>query len=389
MLKIGKATKEPQPTSDNILINKQKRRLTMTTSKVTVNSKLSFENTEIFVGLDVHKKSWKVTIRFNDIEMKAFSMNPDPVALKTHLDKNYPKGTYNTVYEAGFCGFWIHRKLTKLGINSIVVNPADIPQTNKDKQFKTDTRDSKTLAKTLENKQLTPIHIPTVEEERFRSIYRLRNQFKKDMTRTKNRIKSHFALYGIEFGGWSVKNLTILRKKSEEHDEGFLILELLDMHDLLKLKIKQQSAKIKQQLKVLKKDKECDILESVPGVATLTSELLIAEVISPTRFESDDQLSSYAGLVPSTASSGEKDISRGITSRRKGALRHALVEAAWKATNCDPELALAFSKLCLRMTKNKAIIRIAKKLLIRIKRVWTKMEPYKKNVNMTTQTIIN
>lgn len=356
----------------------------MTAANVQQEPEVSFENVIIYVGLDVHKKSWKVTIRFNGNEMKTFSMDPDPEALKKHLETNYPKGTYHTVYEAGFCGFWIHRKLLELGINNIVVNPADIPLTNKDKQAKSDTRDSKTLARTLEKGDLTAIHIPAVDEERFRNIFRLRDQYKKDLRRCKNRIKGHMALYGvdIDISSWSKAEMNELKKVARTEEHGYIILEHIDAHEYLEKKIKLQGRKIKEQIKLIGKDQEQDVLQSIPGVGPVTSELLIAEVITPHRFQSNDHICSYAGLIPGTASSGEKEVSRGITTRRKGNLRHVLIEAAWVAVSKDPELGLAFTKHCARMKKNEAIIRIAKKLLIRIKKVWSTMEPYRICVNM-------
>jgi len=356
----------------------------MTTANVHHNQKLSFDNVNIYVGLDVHKKSWQVTVRFNGTKMKTFSMNPNPEELKKHLEANYPKGIYHTVYEAGFCGFWIHRKLIEFGINNIVVNPADIPLTHKDKQAKSDTRDSKTLAKTLENGDLTAIHIPSVEEERFRDIYRYREQLKKDLRRCKNRIKSVMALHAItvEIKSWGKKEVSILKSTAKEHDDGYVILELIEDLKHLEKRIKKQSDKIKAQIKLLKRDREQDILQSVPGVGVTTSELLIAEVINPDRFKSNDQASSYAGLIPGTASSGEKETSRGITTRRKGNLRHVLIESSWIAVEKDPELALAYSKLCSRMKKTQAIVRIAKKLFIRILKIWRNIEPYKVGVNM-------
>ena len=62
-------------------------------------------------------------------QLKKFSQSPDPDALYAHLVKNYPKAEYYSVYEAGFCGFWIHYRFIELGIHSIVVNPADVPTT--------------------------------------------------------------------------------------------------------------------------------------------------------------------------------------------------------------------------------------------------------------------
>lgn len=123
-------------------------------------SNLSFENNNFFIGIDTHIKSWRVTIRNSGLELKTFSINPSPVELFLHLTKHYPDGSFNTVYEAGFCGFWPQRKFKELGINCIVVNPADIPSSNKEKVVKTDPTDSRKLARELENNSLKPIYIP-------------------------------------------------------------------------------------------------------------------------------------------------------------------------------------------------------------------------------------
>ena len=56
---------------------------------------------------------------------------PEPEALHKYLVSNYPGANYFSVYEAGFCGFWIHEKLMDLGITNIVVNPADVPTLKK------------------------------------------------------------------------------------------------------------------------------------------------------------------------------------------------------------------------------------------------------------------
>lgn len=66
---------------------------------------LSFNNTNFFIGIDTHLKQWKVTIRNSGIELKTFSMNPSPVELHKYLNNHYPDGTFNIVYEAGFCRF--------------------------------------------------------------------------------------------------------------------------------------------------------------------------------------------------------------------------------------------------------------------------------------------
>ena len=97
----------------------------------TTVTKLDYSGQNIYIGLDTHLKSWKTTIRVGDTFYKTFSQDPEAKVLSNYLGKNFPGGNYHSAYEAGFTGFKAHRELTRLGINNIVVNPADIPTTDK------------------------------------------------------------------------------------------------------------------------------------------------------------------------------------------------------------------------------------------------------------------
>jgi transposase len=86
---------------------------------MSVNTKCAdFKGEDFFVGIDTHKSNWKVTVRTRDVELKTFSADPSPEGLYNYMKRNYPNGTYRSVYEAGFCGYWIHRKLTSYNFNS-------------------------------------------------------------------------------------------------------------------------------------------------------------------------------------------------------------------------------------------------------------------------------
>ena len=74
-----------------------------------------FKGQTFYIGLDIHSKSWAVCIRIQRVVAERFTMNPSPEELLEHLRKKYPGGRYKSVYEAGFSGFWIHRRLTELG----------------------------------------------------------------------------------------------------------------------------------------------------------------------------------------------------------------------------------------------------------------------------------
>ena len=118
------------------------------------------------------------------------------------------------------------------------------------------------------------------------------------------------------------------------------------------------------------------LLQTVPGVGFLTAILLVVELIDMHRFKRFDDLVSYIGLAPSIHQSDEHSYSRGLTKRQHKELRFRMLESAWIAVRKDPALTMKYGQLCKRMNKNKAIIRIAKMLLSRIRTVWITQTPY-------------
>lgn len=118
------------------------------------------------------------------------------------------------------------------------------------------------------------------------------------------------------------------------------------------------------------------ILKTVPGVSVLTAMTLLTELYDISRFKTLDKLCSYVGLIPNTDSSGETDRKTGMTGRRNNHLRGILIESAWTAVRKDPALMMAFNELCKHMTKTNAIVRIARKLLNRIRYVLKNQQEY-------------
>lgn len=103
---------------------------------------------------------------------------------------------------------------------------------------------------------------------------------------------------------------------------------------------------------------------------------LLTELYDINRFRTLDRLCSYVGLIPNTESSGETEYQTGMTGRRNAQLRLMLIESAWIAVRKDPALMMAFNDLCKQMTKTKAIVRMARKLLNRIRYVLRNQQEY-------------
>lgn len=160
-------------------------------------TKESFKDQSFFIGIDFHKKSWKVTILGEQYAHKTMSQDPRASILARYLKSHFPGATYQVVYEAGFSGFTSCRGLNQLGIDCIVIHPADVPTSQKERLQKTDKSDSRKLARALRNRELKAIDVPNQELEADRALVRQRFRLVQDISRTKNRVKSLLLQFGI------------------------------------------------------------------------------------------------------------------------------------------------------------------------------------------------
>ena len=351
----------------------------------TQSKPFSFKGQKIFVGLDVHLRSWSVTVLSEQAVLKKFTQDPSPAALNKFLTNTYPDAEYYSVYEAGFCGFWIHWELHNLGISNIVVNPADVPTMAGERLRKTDAIDSGKLARSLRSGELKGIYVPDSLATEIRSLIRLRDSLTKDQTRHKNRIKAHLRYLGIDIPEvfqrpgctWTNKFVLWLKRLDLETDYGRKTLDLLiaQYEDL-----RAQQLKMMKELRLLSRTERFEeplrYLMSVPGIGQLAGLTIISEVDDIARFKDAAHFASYVGIVPMCYSSGEHDGTGNITVRRHAKLRWLIVEAAWVASRKDPVLSSAFVEYCRKMKPSKAIIKIARRLVNRIYFVMKHQQPY-------------
>lgn len=140
---------------------------------------ISFKGQKIFVGIDVHKDSWRVAIAPEIGVVKGHSQNPSAKELFDFLKKHYPDGDYHAVYESGFSGFSTYYALTDIGIDCVVMHAADVPTTQYEEFMKTDRVDAAKLVKSLKAGLLTGIYIHERDNIDARSVVRLRKARKR------------------------------------------------------------------------------------------------------------------------------------------------------------------------------------------------------------------
>lgn len=337
-----------------------------------VSKKLDFLGEEIYVGIDVHKKQWNVFIMSKHKEHRGFSQPPEAAALARYLTNNFPGATYYSVYEAGFCGFWPHQELVKHGIQNIVVNPADVPSMDKEKKNKCDKVDCRKLCRSLRNGDLEAIYVPERVELEDRELVRVRAKLVRDERRCKCRIKGMLNFYGVSSRSWRwtkgfidwLKDLK-LNAASGTFALQTLVQELEQTSELKK--------RVARQLRLLIKDSKylepIKLLCGIPGVGLVTALTFLTELGDTSRFKRLDLLCSYIGLVPCLHSSGDQEHVGNITPRKNTQVMAVLIESAWIAVGKDPALMQAYHKLCRRMKGQEAIIRIARKLIARMRYV--------------------
>lgn len=335
--------------------------------------KFDFSGDSIYVGIDVHKKQWTVFIMSDYKEHKGFVQPPDARVLASYLRKNFPGATYHSTYEAGFSGFWIHEALKREGINNIVVNPADVPTTDKEKKKKCDRTDSRKLCKKLRDKDLDGIFVPERFQLEDRDLVRLRTKLVRDVRRCKSRIKSMLNYYGINhgFNGWTKAFITWLQQLELAFPNGTFTLqtfvkELQTIEELKKTVSHQIRTGIVGNARY---EKGIRLLCKIPGVGLIGAITVLTELGDTRRFGNCDQLCNYVGLVPTLYSSDEKQHIGNLTPRGNTYVLPILNQCAWASVGKDPALMNAYHQLCKRMKGQDAIIRIARKLLRRIRYV--------------------
>jgi transposase len=343
-----------------------------------------FNGQKFYVGLDVHKKSWVVTIRSLGIEVAHFTQPPGAEALSSYLQRDFPGGEYHSAYEAGFCGTGAHEELCKLKIKNIIVHAADIPSTDKQKKNKTDLHDSRAISLHLEKQSLKGIYVLTQDQQELRSLFRLRESKVSDVTRTNNRLKSFLMYYSIKLPDTISKNeflsgkaLAWLSIELGCASGTFTLKQYIEELKYQRLQLYYITKSLRGQVQALHKQTYENLL-SVPGIGAITAMGLIAEVADFRRFDDPDEYSSYLGLCPWEDSSGPVIKTKGMQPRCNSHLRPLLVEASWKAIKKSRSLFAYYSKHAGKDNK-KVIIKVARKLAMIAKGVAITGQPYQED----------
>ena len=344
-----------------------------------------FEKVLLFIGIDVHKIKWVVTIRTYDLELKTYTMEPSAEELEEFLLKNYPGAGYRIVYECCFSGFWIYDYFSEKGYN-IIVTPTN--RIYKDgSTIKTDKIDSRKLAFQLSRGLLREVLVPEKRIREYKYIFRIYDKQKMRKGQILREIKAFLEQKNHPLK-WSKWNKGLLEQLKDQRFEDKLFDlkfgNLLKEYEYLTEQIKDSEQIIEKIKEEEELGKRIQILEKINGIGIISAVRMSVYLFDrKDRFESSEKLNHYLGLTPSERSSGDK-ISRGrsgMSGNRQ--LRSIIIQLAWMTVRKDGALLEKFDKVYKRSgIKQKAIVAVARKLMTKIYAVIQKEEEYK--VNMQT-----
>lgn len=272
---------------------------------------------QVFVGLDVHKRSIHVAIRINGILVATFVIPASLWAVISILE-GIRDGIRRIVYEAGPTGFGLARALRKEGLPIEVVAPGKTPRpTNQGN--KSDRLDCRHLAEYAEKDLLRPIVIPTEQQEADRHITRVRDQLIKKQRRTKQQIKSLLLQYGIEepagLSHWTQTALMTLRTLKLGTQIKMSLEILLDELEFLLRQVKQVEKYLKELSQTKRHQEAYSRLHTHPGVGDITAMKFVTGGYEPHRFSTPPQVVSYLGLAPGFARVVKHDEKGGYKNR--------------------------------------------------------------------------
>ncbi|HZL46039.1 MAG TPA: IS110 family transposase [Opitutaceae bacterium] len=309
----------------------------MTTKTIEIECTLERASVEtgviIKLGLDVH--ATQITVC-----RQTGGMVPQPaqkrswtelVALAAQLVAGGAR--VYSCYEAGPCGYGLHRRLTALGVTNFVVVPRRWDEQGQ--RVKTDKRDARELCLRLDRyvqgntAAFSVVRVPTPEQEQRRAIGRQRGALLKE--RARSIVRGHGLMLAQGFQApaqwWQPKVWAWLRQELPEWLRE-------QVHDW-----QQQAERLDQELaRWTARVEQCGAGQSVPkGVGPSTAGLLQMEILTWQRFQNRRQVASYTGLCPSERSTGSKRQQGGVNKHGNPRVRHQLVEAVWRLLRWQPQ----------------------------------------------------
>jgi transposase len=294
------------------------------------------QSSTLFIGMDVHKDSIAVAYVAQDHGAEVIylgSIGTRQCDIDQLIRKMQSKAKHLIfVYEAGPCGYWLYRYLSKKDHDCWVVAPSLIPKKPGDR-VKTDRRDAVQLARLARSGDLTTVYVPTVEDEAMRDLTRAREDTISDLKDAKFRLKAFLLRQDIRYVGRANWGPAHLRWLSEvvcpTPAQQIVFQEYVRAVNEHTERLQRLEQELQEHVNAWRLNPVVEALQALRGVQFTVAVTMVAEIGDLTRFDTPRELMKFLGLIPSEYSSGEQRRQGSITKAGNTHARKAVVEGAW------------------------------------------------------------
>lgn len=289
-----------------------------------------------YLGLDAHKATITVAIgEASGTPTLYGTIANDPSAVGKLIRHVGRTTRLVAAYEAGPTGYALHRQLTALGVECVVVAPSLIPR-RAGNRVKTDNRDAVTLARLLRSGDLTPVWVPEPADEALRDLVRTRYDAKADLLRAQHRLGKFLLRQGLQpppgIRAWTLRYQTWLGQLRFPHRETQVVFD--DYRATVRIaedRIQRLEAELGRCATESRQVALIAALQALRGIGFLSAVTIVAETFDLRRFARARGFMGFTGLTSSEHSSGLTHWRGAITRTGNAYLRHVLIQAAHNA----------------------------------------------------------
>ena len=326
----------------------------------TACTPIGMDHGTIYVAIELSQRSWVIVMHSPDqARLSQHKLPPGGYeALLELLEKVKTRVARTTggvpaivsCYEAGYDGFWLHRRLEAAGIENVVIDPASLSVERRARRAKTDRIDGEKMIRALlayrrgEPRVMSVVRVPTPEQEDARRRTRERERLVREQTGHVNRLRALLRTVGLAAEepsrpDWPTAWLAPQRDWRGQPLPPLLVAELTREHARLMV-VRTQLAELGEEALPEPTAEKAQQLMRLKGIGPVFAATLAGEVFWKD-FKNRREVGSYLGLTPSPWCSGEVEHDQGISKAGNRRGRYIAVEAAWLWLQNQPQSALS------------------------------------------------
>jgi transposase len=335
----------------------------------------------LYVGIDLHKKS--ITICVMDQERQILEQRRllclDSGRIVAFFEKLKKRDKFQAVVEATASYEWLVRLLEPLAERIVLAHPKKL-RVIAESTRKSDKIDAQVLAEFLARDMIPQAYRPTPRQREHRVLVRHRCYLQRRITSIRNKIRRIVSDYNADRPDlFTAVGLEYLSKVKLSGPDRFAVEQLLAEFDFQAGQLKKLTAELKKfvaQAPAAEAEAR-QVLTSIPGVGPVTTEVVLSELADPKRFRSAKCAVAYAGMAPGQRESAGKKKELHIERTGSKMLRWVLVEAAWQWVRRTGRWGMTFEHLSARIGRKKAIVAMARRLLVVMMALLKSGQPYR------------